>query len=332
VTGFLYIAALALAALSVSVLGAAFSVFGLMRLFAGAPIAVAMMASALEFSKLTAVAFLHRTWRHLNPFFRAYLLIAVAILSCITSMGIFGFLSDAYQSSAKDLLSGDVKIESLQAEQTRNTAEIERINRGIEEIPSTRVSKKVKARQDAEPRIRELTAKSEQIAHQLEEDNLKKVDLRSKIGPLFYVAAVFHQDADTVVKWLISVFVVVFDPLAICLVIATSEAHRLKGQGRLNGMIDGAFESKPKPKAKPKAADKDEEKNEVEVDVEDEDNDKDDEIHLVPGSGRGRGAEKVPLEAEREPELEQELELETSVSDEPVRMRLLGDPRLKKVT
>jgi hypothetical protein len=232
---FLYIAALALAAASVSVLGAAFSVSGLMKLFSGAAVAVAMMASALEFSKLVAAAFLHRTWAKLNILYRAYLLTAVIVLSAITSMGIFGFLSDAYQSSSKDLAANTIKIEALKAEQTRNLDEIARLNRNIEEIPADRISKKLKARKEAEPLIQELTRKSDLIAKEIEQASLVNLDVKSKVGPLIYIARVFNQDIDTIVKWLILVFVSVFDPLAICLVIATSEALKLKSQGHLSG-------------------------------------------------------------------------------------------------
>ena len=91
----LYISALILAAVSVSVLGAAFSVSGLARLFSGAALAVTLMAASLEFSKFVVAAFLHRTWKQLNFLFRTYLLLSVIVLSVITSMGIFGFLSDA---------------------------------------------------------------------------------------------------------------------------------------------------------------------------------------------------------------------------------------------
>lgn len=248
---FLYIAALALAAASVSILGAAFSVGGLMKLFSGAATPVAMMASALEFSKLVSAAFLHRTWSKLNVLYRAYLLIAVIVLSAITSMGIFGFLSDAYQSSSKDLAADAIKIDALKAEQTRNLNEIVRLNHNIDEIPADRISRKLKARKQAEPMIEELTRKSDQIAKEIERASLRNLDVKSKVGPLIYIARVFNQDIDTIVKWLILVFVSVFDPLAICLVIATSEALRLKAQGHLSApaLAELTIQTTPEPTA-----------------------------------------------------------------------------------
>jgi hypothetical protein len=255
VAAFLYIAALMIAAGSVSALGAAFSVRGLMRLFAGAPIAVALMASSLEFSKFVVAAFLHRGWDRLNRFYRTYLLVSVIVLSAITSMGIFGFLSDAYQTSSKDLVADQIKTDALKAEQARNTAEIERINRAIDEIPATRISKKIQARKDVEPVIRELTQKSDKIAEELKQMNLNTLDIKTKVGPLIYVAKVFNQDIDTIVKWLILVFVGVFDPLAICLVIATSEALKLKSMGLLQGSVltSVTLSSMPEPMPAPVA-------------------------------------------------------------------------------
>ena len=231
----LYITALILAAVSVSVLGAAFSISGLARLFSGAALAVTLMASALEFSKFVVAAFLHRTWKQLNFIFRTYLLISVVVLSVITSMGIFGFLSDAYQTSSVDLVATQIKLDALKTEQTRNTDEIAHLNQAIDEIPASRITKKIQARKDAEPQIQELQKKADRLGEEMKQLELKNLEVKTKVGPLIYVARAFHQDIDTVVKWLNRVIVGVFDPLAICLVIATSEALKLKAQGRLTG-------------------------------------------------------------------------------------------------
>jgi hypothetical protein len=166
----------------------------------------------------------------LTLIYRTYMLGAVIVLSMITSMGIFGFLSDAYQTSFAELSIQQIKVDSLKAQQTRNLEEIGRINRSIDMIPDNRVSQQIIARQRAEPLIRELVAKNEAIAEQFKLANLKTLDIKTKAGPLVYVAQLFHEEIDTVVKWLILVFVSVFDPLAICLVIATSKALSQKAQ------------------------------------------------------------------------------------------------------
>src|SRR3954463_145655 len=96
----IYIILLMISALSISAIGAVFSVFGLTKLFSGAPITVGMMAASLEFAKLVSAGFIYRYWGHINFLMRNYLSAAVVILSCITSMGIFGYLSAAYEKSS----------------------------------------------------------------------------------------------------------------------------------------------------------------------------------------------------------------------------------------
>src|SRR5258706_15136638 len=101
---------LIVAAVSVSVLGASFSIFGLSQLFSGASLAIIAMATALEFAKFVLAAYLHQTWVRQNIIFKSYLSSAVVILSVITSMGIFGFLSNAYQSASSVLDSENIKL------------------------------------------------------------------------------------------------------------------------------------------------------------------------------------------------------------------------------
>lgn len=232
--GLFYVVALAISAILVSVLAATFSVSGLSRLFTGAAFAIILMGGALEFAKFTAAAFLHRTWNRLNIFYRSYLLISVIVLSAITSMGIFGFLSDAYQASSSDLQMYAVKISAVKDDQVRNNAEIARLNRTVDEIPGNRVTKKLEIRNQIEPQLKEFFAKNEKAADEIKQMNLKVLEIKNKVGPLIYIAKAFNQDIDTVVKWLILVFVSVFDPLAICLVIATSEALRMRSLGYLD--------------------------------------------------------------------------------------------------
>ncbi|NJL26034.1 MAG: hypothetical protein HC902_13285 [Calothrix sp. SM1_5_4] len=96
----LYVFVLGGSAAIISLTGAAFSIAGLTKLFAGAPIAVGIMAAALELCKMMAASFLHRNWRQLHFIMKFYMVLAVGILMGITSMGIFGYLSYAYQTTA----------------------------------------------------------------------------------------------------------------------------------------------------------------------------------------------------------------------------------------
>ena len=238
---------LLIAATSVSVIGAAFSISGLALLFSGAAIAVGVMASSLEFAKFTVASFLHHNWTRLNLLYRTYLLVVVVVLSTITSLGIFGFLSEAYQRSAQDLQSQQIKIDALLNEQKRNEAEMTRLNRTVEEIPTTHVSKRLSIRREAEVRIGKLLKSSQKNAEDIQALELKSVDFKAKVGPLIYIARIFNQEIDTVVKWLILLLVGVFDPLAICLVIAIGEDfknHSLK-KAALDANLDSDEDMTP---------------------------------------------------------------------------------------
>lgn len=223
---------LIIATVSVSTLGAAFSVVGLAALFSGAAVAVMAMAASLELAKFVLAAYLHQRWTELAVIFKYYLVIAIVILSCVTSLGIFGFLSDAYQGATAALATEAVKQSSLKTQQNSARAEIDRLNKSIEEIPATRVTKRIEARKLIEPEIARLTKQIDSLEMQVTESNLHTLELQKKVGPLVYIAKAFNVDIDTIVKYLILLLVSVFDPLAICLVIAVNGALETRRQGK----------------------------------------------------------------------------------------------------
>ena len=91
---------LGISALFVAVIAALFSIMGIGMLFSGAFISAVLMASALEFGKLTATTFLYRYWNKTSVWLRSYLIVAIFSLMAITSLGVFGWLSAAYQGSS----------------------------------------------------------------------------------------------------------------------------------------------------------------------------------------------------------------------------------------
>jgi hypothetical protein len=227
------------ATVSVSTLGAAFSVVGLAALFSGAAVAVMAMAGSLELAKFVLAAYLHQRWQELNSVFKYYLVAAIVILSCITSLGIFGFLSDAYQGATAALATEAVKQDSLKKQQNSARAEIDRLNKSVEEIPATRITKRIEARKQVEPEIARLTKQIEALELQVTDSNLHVLELQKKVGPLVYISKAFNIDIDTVVKYLILLLVSVFDPLAICLVIATTGALETRRQGKAQAAAAG---------------------------------------------------------------------------------------------
>lgn len=215
---------LVVAATAVSIFGAVFSILGLAALFSGAVKAVFGMAASLEFAKFVLAAYLHQRWKFLNLVFKSYLTSAVVILSLITSMGVFGFLSDAYSSASHELETETVKLTNLQNEKGRVSIELARLTKSIEEIPANRITKRMQARQEFEPAMKVLNDDLAAIEKKIGEANLQILKVKQKVGPLLYISKAFNMNIDDVVKYLILLFVIVFDPLAICLVIATSEA------------------------------------------------------------------------------------------------------------
>ena len=219
---------LAISAASVSCLGAYFSIVGLSKLFAADPLSIWLMAGSLELAKFVSAAFLHQAWTKLGYFYKGYMTIAVIALSAITSVGIFGYLSDSYQESSSTLEAAQIKLESIKEKSIRLNEEIARLNNSVNEIPDTRISKKLKARADVEPLIKDLTKKQDELKTEITESNLKILEIKNKVGPLIYIAKMLNVDIDQVVKYLIFLLVSVFDPLAICLVIAVSKSIELR--------------------------------------------------------------------------------------------------------
>ncbi len=212
------------ATVAVATLGAGFSVLGIAALFSGAAIASGAMAVSLEFAKFVLSAYLHQRWQKLNSIYKYYLSFSIVVLSLITSMGIFGFLSGAYQSATNVLESENIKLAALKEKQRRITLEIDRLNKSVDEIPVNRVSKRIQIRAEIEPAIADFNKQIFNLDALVAESDLKILAVKEKVGPLIYIAKTFNVDIDTVVKYLILLFVFVFDPLAICLVIATTES------------------------------------------------------------------------------------------------------------
>lgn len=210
--------------LGVGSLGAYFSITGLGALFSGAIVAVWIMAGSLEFAKFMLAAYLHQTWKNHNLVFKSYLTASIVILSAITSIGIYGFLSDAYQSASTVLETETVKFESVKTQQKLVQAELDRLNKLVDEIPANRITKRMKLRAELEPAIQELNKKYNDGERLLTQSNLKLIEVKKKVGPLIYIAKNFNMNIDRVVSYLILILVSVFDPLAICLVIASTHA------------------------------------------------------------------------------------------------------------
>lgn len=230
-----YIFLLASSGIMISAVGGYFSIVGLAHLFAGASSSVGLMAGVLEFSKLVVAGFLYRYWTKANIFMRIYLSAALVTLVSITSMGIFGYLSNAYQKSSADLKVRQLRMGQLQNENRRIEIELDQIEKFISTIPTNRISKKFELHKESEPQVTALKKRQSELLVEIGRENMQILETSVKVGPLIYVAQVFDVPVDIVAQYLILTFVLVFDPLAICLVFAWSLALRLREEEAFSG-------------------------------------------------------------------------------------------------
>jgi hypothetical protein len=250
---------IALSALSVSASAAFYSVSGLSKLFAGASLEVIIMASSLEIAKLVIASLLYQYWDSINKGLRAYLTIAAGVLILITSIGIYGFLSAAYQETANKAGNIDaqvslveVKRDNIKEQLAVYTTEKESINKSVNDLraglagnvqtykdkdgnilsSSSSANRKAFERQldQAIVRQNEINFKVDQLNTQLfdyetEIVNIKtNSELAGELGPLKYLSGLTGVPMDKIINVLLLIIIFVFDPLAIALVIAANFA------------------------------------------------------------------------------------------------------------
>ena len=250
-----------LAALAVSGSAAFYSVFGLSKLFAGASTQVIIMAGSLEFAKLVCASLLYQYWDTINKFLKFYLSVAVFILMIITSGGIYGFLSGAYQETATKSEFLDKSLAVLEIKQTRfeeNKTDLklekEQLNKSISDLRISLSNPAQVQYVDRESgQLITTTSSSSRKALQLElkntiedrnnlnlklevvQDSIMSLDSRlldlaisnedeRELGPLKYLAETTGKDMGQVVNWFLLLIIFVFDPLAIAMVVAANFA------------------------------------------------------------------------------------------------------------
>ena len=213
-----------LSALLIAGSAAFFSVYGLSKLFAGASLAVIIMAGSLEFGKLVAASFLYRYWDNLNVIHRIYMTIATVILILITSAGIFGFLSNAYQGATVSfekettaLLYKEDRLEQLQEDKVFLKEELEA---AVAELPDNFRTAKRKLREEYQPKINKINDDIINLKSEVGDLKVKIIETGVEVGPAIYLARVFDTDVDTVVKFFIFILIFVFDPMAVIFVIS----------------------------------------------------------------------------------------------------------------
>ena len=252
---------IALSAVAVSGSAAFYSVFGLSKLFAGASTQVIIMAGSLEFAKLVVASLLYQYWDTINKWLRTYLAIACFVLILITSGGIYGFLSGAYQSTAtqSELLDKSLMIlnqKQVRFQETKEDLTLEKtqINKSISDLrislsnpqqvswydknsETVITSTSSSARRALQEELKTTTIDRDNINIKIEAvmDSINKTDMalldkemsneaESELGPLKYLAETTGKPMNEVVNWFLLLIIFVFDPLAIALVVAANMA------------------------------------------------------------------------------------------------------------
>ena len=256
--GFPYLVLIAALALASS--AAYYSVYGISKLFSAQAVAVAIMAGTLEASKLIAATYLHRYWKKINFLFKFYLTSAVIILMLITSIGIYGFLTASYQTTANELFVMNKEVAVIEMKKSRYleqltgyTSEKSQLAESITELTKGLSNNKVQWRDketgqiitstssrtrkvlqsqlnDFKTQRNNVSVKIESLTDSITKLDLQVLDLQSnsevanEIGPLKYVSELLDRPMNQVVNWFILIFIFVFDPLAVVLLIGANKA------------------------------------------------------------------------------------------------------------
>ena len=236
-----------LGALLVAGSAAFFSVFGLSKLFSGAAFSVIIMAGSLEFAKLLGASFLYRFWDKINTLLKIYLTTGVITLVGITSAGIFGYLSNAYQGAtigfekqSTKLLALEERLEQLEEDKVFLKDELEA---QVNDLPENYRTARRKLREDYNPQIQSVNTQILDIKGEISDLEIELVETGVDVGPAIYLAKVFGTDIDTVVKFFIFILIFVFDPMALALVISYNFMNQKEHEDELKpDKLDEIFE------------------------------------------------------------------------------------------
>jgi hypothetical protein len=249
--------AILLVAVLLSGVAAYYSVAGLVTIFSAATIPVIIMGGSLELGKIAATVWLHNNWRRAGWAFKSYLVPAVAFLMLLTSMGIFGYLSKAH--SDQSLVSGDVQAkiaiydEKIKTERDNidaNRKALKQLDEAVDQIMGRSSDEKgaekavqIRRSQQAERGrlLKEIEQSQKRITAFNEERAPVAAEVRkveAEVGPIKYIAALVYGDnpdanlLEKAVRFVIIMIVLVFDPLALALILAANKQFEWARQGR----------------------------------------------------------------------------------------------------
>lgn len=248
-----------LSAAFISSIAAWFSIAGLVAIFPGSTIAISLMGVALELGKLVAASWIYRYWNVANRLMRMYFITAVMVLSFITSIGIFGYLTKSHVEGTQGLDTNAEQILLIDNQIAQEQTAIDDARKTIQQLDVAILSLSSTER-SAERAIRlRATQRNERVSlnETIKNSNKKMVELRAErakmnvgqrqleteVGPIKYVAQLVYSsdDATTIskaVRLLTMMLIFVFDPLAILLVIAANMTMKMNKEEHKKVMIE----------------------------------------------------------------------------------------------
>lgn len=201
-----------------------FSVVGIASIFAYNYVPALIMGIALEAGKISVAIYLYRYWRLVSEQFRTLLIVFLAALMFITSVGIFGYLSQGYQKTSEEFRILNLELDSLEQEYAKKKAREAEINRQIQQLPADAITGRIRLSREFGDELAELRDRVSVVEPRIQELRVKRLSYESHIGPISYVAKMLDLSQDRVVFFAILLLVFVIDPLAITLTLACNMA------------------------------------------------------------------------------------------------------------
>jgi hypothetical protein len=233
-----------IAGLLLSGTAAYYSIIGLIAIFPGAVFAISLMGASLEFAKLVAASWLYRNWDIAPKLIKGYFIFAIFILMFITSLGTFGYLSKVHLESSIGVADNSLDIARIEQQIASQQRQIDNAQRSLDSLDSV-VEKsfldgaRVRTQQKAErtalnTTIESADAKIDELTTQLVPLRRSNIEAEAKVGPLKYIAELIYGEEeaanyfDNAVRFVIILIVLVFDPLAVLLLIAANITYMNK--------------------------------------------------------------------------------------------------------
>lgn len=229
----IFIAIIFLSALMIAGTAGFFSIYGLANIYTAAFWSVIIMGASLEIGKLVAASFLQRYWTTVSAALKYYLITAIIGLMIITSAGIFGYLSNAYQQDSVAFKDVEAKVELLKQEEIELGTREKQIDADIARVGENYVRARIKLINSYKEEKKKISDRRFAIREEMQKLSTQKLEVEAHTGPIIYIARAFGEDVDTAIKWMTLLIIFVFDPLAIALTLAGNHALMQRQRSQL---------------------------------------------------------------------------------------------------